>query len=113
MDQGHAEKIAREDAYRVHSPEDLRVLVAEALMSEEVHASLRPGKPYGIDFFGRTRSRRVLRAMKKRAVEPTPRSEWVAVPVCLEGSGLDRATADAATSRPTGRARRPAGASGS
>jgi len=88
--------ISREDAYRPYRHEELRALVAEGLMSEEVHASLRPGKTYGIDFYGRTRSKRLSRATKKRAVELAPRSEWVAVPVCLEGSGLERATVDAA-----------------
>jgi hypothetical protein len=89
-------KIAREDTYRPYRPEELRALVAEGLMSEEVHASLRPGKPYGVDFYGRTKSRRLSRATKRRVVEDVPRSEWVAVPVCLEGSGLERATVDAA-----------------
>jgi len=89
-------KIVNEDAYRPHSPEELTLLVAEGPLSQEVHGNLDPKKPYGIDYYGRTRSRFLSRATDKRVVESAPRSEWVAVPVCLEGAGLDQATVDAA-----------------
>ena len=89
-------KMALSDAYRPHSPEELALLVADGLMSEEVHDKLDPKKPYGNDWYGRTMSRFVSRETGERVVEPAPRSKWVAVPVCLEGSGLDRGIVDAA-----------------
>jgi hypothetical protein len=83
--------IVREDTYLVHTPEELAGLVTEGLLDETVHSGLDPEKPYGIVYFGRTRSSYVSTRSKKRKVEPVPRSEWIAVPVSLEGSGLDRA----------------------
>jgi len=83
--------IVREDTYLVHTPEELAGLVTEGLLDETVHSGLDPEKPYGIVYFGRTRSSYVSTRSKKRKVEPVPRSEWIAVPVSLEGSGLERA----------------------
>lgn len=91
-------KMALSDAYRPHSLEELALLVAEGQLSEEVHVRLDLEKPYGNDWYGRTISRYISRETGERVVKPAPRSEWVAVPVCLEGSGLDRATVDAARS---------------
>jgi hypothetical protein len=83
--------IVREDSYLVHTPEELAGLVAEGLLDKTVHSGLNPEKPYGIAYFGRTRSSYVSTHSKKRKVEPVPRSEWIAVPVSLKGSGLERA----------------------
>jgi hypothetical protein len=83
--------IVREDTYLVHTPEELAGLVTEGLLDETVHSGLDPEKPYGIVYFGRIRSSYVSTRSKKRKVEPVPRSEWIAVPVSLEGSGLERA----------------------
>ena len=83
--------IVREDSYLAHAPEELAGLVTEGLLDETVHSGLDPEKPYGIAYFGRTRSSYVSTRSKKRKVEPVPRSEWIAVPVSLEGSGLERA----------------------
>ena len=83
--------IVREDTYLVHPPEELAGLVTEGLLDKTVHSGLDPEKPYGIAYFGRTRSSYVSTRSKKRKVEAVPRSEWIAVPVSLEGSGLDRA----------------------
>jgi Recombinase/Recombinase zinc beta ribbon domain len=83
--------MVREDSYLVHTPEELAALMAEGLLDEAVHSGLDPEKPYGIAYFGRTRTSYVSTRSKKRKVEPVPRSEWIAVPVSLEGSGLERA----------------------
>lgn len=88
-------KMARATAYRPHSAEELRGLVAEGLLPEEVHDALDPARVYGVTFYGKTRSRRASRRTKRRLVEPAPRSEWIAVPVPLVG-GVDAPTADAA-----------------
>lgn len=82
--------MVREDSYLPHSPDELAALVAEGLMSGEVHRGLDPARPCGVDYYGRTRSRRISHRTKKRRVQPAPRSEWVAVPVDLSGSGLER-----------------------
>lgn len=92
-------KMALADCYRPHSPEELRGLVAEGLLSEEVHDALDPGGTYGIEYYGKTRSRRASRHTKRRVAEPAPRSSWVAIPVSLDGGGTDAgfaSTADAA-----------------
>jgi Recombinase zinc beta ribbon domain len=63
--------------------------VAEGLLSGEVLASLDPGKPYGVAYYGRTRSAYESMRSKRRKVEQAPRSEWTAIPVYLGGAGLD------------------------
>ena len=65
--------------------------MTEGLLDDTIHSGLDPEKPYGIAYFGRTRSSYVSTRSKKRKVEPVPRSEWITVPVSLEGSGLERA----------------------
>ncbi len=64
--------------------------MAEGLLSGEVLASLDPGEPYGVAYYGRTRSAYESMRSKRRKVEQAPRSEWTAIPVCLGGAGLDR-----------------------
>lgn len=59
-------------------------------MSGQVHFRLDPGTPYGIACYGRTRSEYVSIRPKKRRVQPAPRHEWTAIPVSLEGGGLER-----------------------
>ena len=80
----------REDTYLPHSPAELEALAAEGLLSGEVLADLDSGKPYGIAYYGRTRSAYESMRSKRRKVEQAPRSAWTAIPVCLEGAGLDR-----------------------
>ena len=80
----------REDTYLPHSPAELEALAAEGLLSGEVLAGLDPGKPYGIAYYGRTRSAYESMRSKRRKVEQAPRSEWTAIPVPLDGAGLDR-----------------------
>jgi len=89
-------KIVGQDAYRPHTPEELAALVEEGLLDREVHAGLDPQGTYGIDYYGRTRSRYASARSKRRKVEPAPRSEWVAIPVSLAGSGLERAKVERA-----------------
>ena len=80
----------REDTYLPHSPAELEALAAEGLLSREVLAGLDPGKPYGIAYYGRTRSAYESMRSKRRKVEQAPRSEWTALPIPLVGAGLDR-----------------------
>ena len=76
--------IATEDVYMPHSHAQLEA----AGVAPDVLARLDPDKPYGVLWFGRSRSRYV--STKKRKYEPNERAEWIAVPVPLEGSGLTR-----------------------
>jgi recombinase-like zinc beta ribbon protein/resolvase-like protein/recombinase len=104
-----AKRIVNEDCYLPHSHEELAGLVAERLMSEEVFAGLDPAAgPFGIVWYGRTRSYYVSTRSKQRRVEQVPRSEWVAIPVPLRGLGpgraeLERARASVADNRATAR----------
>ena len=82
--------IVREDSHLPHPPEELAALVSEGLMSEEVFSGLDPGRPYGISYYGRTRSSYVSTRSKRRKVEAVPREQWVAIPLDLSGSGLER-----------------------
>ena len=82
--------IVREDTYLPHPPDELAGLVAEGLLSEEVRDGLDPERGYGIAYYGRTRTSYASMRSTSRKVEPTPRSEWTAIPVPLEGSGLER-----------------------
>jgi hypothetical protein len=92
-----AKRIATEDCYLPHTRDELAALVAEGLLAEEVFADLDPAAgPFGIAWFGRTRSRYVSTRSKRRKVQQVPRCEWVAIPVSLEGSGLERAKVEAA-----------------
>jgi len=89
----------REDAYKPHSYEEVKGLVAP-----EVAKRLDPTRRYGIWWFNRLRkTRRVValtgpggkREYRKRAPEvPRPREEWIAVPV--PDSGIPREWVDAA-----------------
>ena len=92
-----AKRIVTEDAYLPHSHDELASLVEEGLLAEDVFRSLdSEAGPFGIAWYERTRSRYVSPRSKRRKVEQAPRSEWVAIPVSLEGSGLERAKVEAA-----------------
>ena len=92
-----AKRIVTGDAYLPHSQDELASLAEEGLLAEEVFRGLNPSAgPFGIVWYGRTRSRYVSTRSKRRKVEQTPRSEWIAIPVSLEGSGLERAKVEAA-----------------
>lgn len=80
----------REDTYLPHSRAELDALAAEGLLAPEVLDGLDPDGTYGVAYYGRTRSRYASPRSKRRTVEPAPRSEWVAIPVRLDGSGLER-----------------------
>jgi DNA invertase Pin-like site-specific DNA recombinase len=98
-------RIVIEDAYLPHTQEELAALVADGLLAEEVYASLNPAAgPFGLAYYGRTRSRYVSTHSKKRKVEKVPRSEWVAIPVPLGASAplrsdVERARASVADNR--------------
>jgi site-specific DNA recombinase len=86
--------IAKEDAYRPHSREELEAFVADGRMRPAVLASLDPERDYGIAWYGRVRARKISNGKSVR--EPAPEESWVAVPVDLSGSGLDRGVVDRA-----------------
>jgi site-specific DNA recombinase len=89
----------REDAYKPHSFEEVKKLVAP-----EVAKRLDPERRYGIWWFNRSRKTRRMAALtgpggkreyRRRAPEvPRPREEWIAVPV--PDSGIPREWVDAA-----------------
>ncbi|CAA9430877.1 hypothetical protein AVDCRST_MAG82-2100 [uncultured Rubrobacteraceae bacterium] len=92
-----------EDVYRPHAYEELTGMVPA-----DVLAGLDPEKVYGISWFGK-RKTSYTPGKKSRKVEVAPREDWIAVPVCLDGSGLeygtvDRARAAVKDNRPTSKA---------
>lgn len=84
-------RIALNDVYRPHRAPELAGLV-----SAEVFARLDPGAEFGIAWAGQRRTGFKPGKGKTRVAERTDRSEWIAVPVGLSGSGLDRAVVDGA-----------------
>jgi Recombinase/Resolvase, N terminal domain/Recombinase zinc beta ribbon domain len=102
---GAPKRIVNEDCYLPHTRDELAALVAEGLMSEEVFAGLDPAAgPFGIAWYGRTRTYYASTRSKRRKVEQVPRGEWVAIPVPLRGLGpgrteLERARASVADNR--------------
>ena len=100
--------VVTDDVYRPHTREELEALVSEGLLSPGVLAGLDPEREYGIWWYGRRsiKTEHVeepdpnnpggVRVKKKRKVSWQPRETWIAVPVDLTGSGLERETVDAA-----------------
>lgn len=84
--------IAKEDAYRPHAREELEALVADGRLSPGVLASLDPDREYGIAWHGRVKARKVSNGKLVR--EPAPEETWIAVPVDLSDSGLNRDIVD-------------------
>ncbi len=82
--------VAQEDAYLPRTVEEL-----EGTVPTDVLAGLDPAKRYGVCWFGRRRSRYTGKG-KTRKAELQPRETWVAVPVDLTGSGLERGTVELA-----------------
>jgi site-specific DNA recombinase len=81
---------AKDDAYKPHTREELEALAAEGRMRPDVLALLDPSRPYGVAWFGRTRK---VGRYERRAA---PEESWIAVPVDLSGSNLDRETVEMA-----------------
>jgi len=84
----------RDDVYRSHGFEEI-----EAMVPPGVADTLDPEGVYGVSWSGRKRSKFASSRSKKRIVYETPREEWTAVPVPLDGSGLERAIVDRARAR--------------
>jgi DNA invertase Pin-like site-specific DNA recombinase len=95
-----------DDLYRPHTPEEIQGLVQEGLLTAGVAGRLDPSRPYGI-WWGNTvrnNARTVAeldevggrRYRKRRKTVPRPRTEWIAVPIDLTGSGLEREIVDLA-----------------
>ncbi|MDP9439462.1 MAG: recombinase family protein [Actinomycetota bacterium] len=97
-----------EDLYKPHTPEEIRELVQEELLTADVAGRLDPSRPYGVWWANTVRdSVRTVsesdeaggrRYRKRRKTVPRPRTEWIAVPIDLTGSGLDREIVDLARS---------------
>lgn len=95
-----------EDLYRPHAPEEIQGLVEEGLLTADVAGKLDTSRPYGIWWGNAVRdSVRTVsepgpgggrRYRKRRKTVPRPRAEWIAVPVDLTGSGLEREAVDLA-----------------
>ena len=88
-------------------------------VSPEVAASLHPEGSYGLWTYAKSETSRRRewdpergKFVTRHAKKPRPEGEHLIVPVPLEGSGLDRATVDAAREQATNRARRPSTAGG-
>ncbi len=97
-------RILQSDIYRPHTVEELRGIVPS-----EVLASLDSDKVYGLWYYGKNRvterrkgrttkdgTPRTNASAKPRRFEAVPQDEWVAVPVPLEGTGIEREWVDAA-----------------
>ena len=83
------------DAYRPHTPEELRAMVAAENLSADVLAGLDAGRSPGIAWYNR---HKVETAPDGRQIKmPKPREEWIAVPV--PDSGVPREWVEAARER--------------
>jgi recombinase len=80
---------ALDDCYRPHSFSEL-----DGKVPPDVLAGLDPAGVYGVAWSGRVRVRKASNSRREREA-PDP-SEWIGVPVRLDGSGPDRRTVDAA-----------------
>jgi DNA invertase Pin-like site-specific DNA recombinase len=83
--------IVQDDVFRPLSVEEIG-----PLLPSKAAERLLPGRVYGIHWSVRKRSKFKSARGKARTVYETPPEEWVAIPVDLAGSGLDRATVDRA-----------------
>lgn len=82
-------EMALDEVYRPRAAAELAGRVPP-----EVFARLEPRSVYGVAYSGRVRTRKVSNSAKERTRPST--EEWIGVPVCLDGSGLEAATVDAA-----------------
>lgn len=82
-----------DDVYRPHSFDEVAPLVAG-----EVAGRLDPETEYGISWWGKRKTSRKSHRSKSRVAVMKDPSEWIAIPVDLSGSGLDRDLVDAARS---------------
>jgi len=95
-----------DDLYRPHTPEETQGLVEEGLLTADVAGRLDPSRPCGIWWGNRVRNSAPTvpeldevggrRYRKRRKTVPRPRTEWIAVPIDLIGSGLEREIVDLA-----------------
>ncbi len=95
-----------DDLYKPHAPDEIRGLVREGLLTADVAGRLDPSRPYGVWWANTVRdSTRTVsepdeaggrRYRKRRKTVPRPRMEWIAVPIDLTGSGLEREIVDLA-----------------
>ena len=95
-----------DDLYRPHTPGEIQGLVEEGLLMAAVAERLDLSRPYGVWWGNAVRdSVRTVsepdaaggrRYRKRRKTVPRPRAEWIAVPIDLTGSGLERETVDLA-----------------
>ena len=95
-----------DDLYRPHTPQEIQGLVEEGLLAAGVAGKLDASRSYGIWWSNKVRDSvrtvsepdaaggRLYR--KRRKTVPRPRAEWIAVPIDLTGSGLEREIVDLA-----------------
>lgn len=98
--------IVLDDLYRPHMPDEVEALVAEGLLAAAVAGGLGPAREYGVWWANTVRdSARTVsepdgvggrRYRRRRKTVPRPRAEWIAVPVDITGSGLERGVVDLA-----------------
>lgn len=89
-----------DDLYMPHTSEEIQGVVQEGLLTADVAGRLNPSRPYGIWWGNKVRdSLRTVsepaeeggrRYRKRRKTVPRPRAEWIAVPIDLTDSGLER-----------------------
>ncbi len=95
-----------DDLYKPHAPEEIQGLVQEGLLTADVAGRLNHLRPYGV-WWANTVCDSVRtvsesdeaggrRYRKRRKTVPRPRTEWIAVPIDLTGSGLKREIVDLA-----------------
>ncbi len=97
-----------DDLYKPHTPEEIQGLVVEGRLTADVAGRLDPSRPYGVWWANTVRdSVRTVsesdeaggrRYRKRRKTVPRPRAEWIAVPIDLTSSGLEREIVDLARS---------------
>lgn len=87
----YARRLIFNDAYRPHSPAELKELVDGGMLDHEIYESLEPNTSYGIIWYGTSECKDTS---KGRKVKERPKEERIAVPV--PHSGVDRESIDRA-----------------
>ena len=82
--------IVREDVYLPHTSAELSALAQGGQMSEKVFSNLNPARSYGVYYYGKTKTSYRSNHSKRRKAEPVPREQWLAIPIDLTDSSLER-----------------------
>jgi site-specific DNA recombinase len=95
--------IILDDLYRSHTYADLKLLVDQGRMSQQVLDSIDPAGRYGLWFYGKESSPHTNGGKTKRKVSPNPEAEWLAVPT--PDAGVPTELVDAARRNVSGNVR--------